>query len=225
MFLTKDNLWCATLAHKLARTTVVGLLGLAFACWGLSGCSEDDSVTESVTPEVVEVTDRYVGERIYFKIGEDFHTGYVVKGVSENEVLVLLDEDRSEMTVDVDRIGGTEIADHPDTEEKQPFYTFIPWGDSKTGVRIAGGYIKGVYSDGTRKISIRFRSGYQARDGKWADREDLFNIPKADRPVVFRSKKLTKGEWTVLVLDEKWEELMEGYITKEAYNDWVLRNW
>ena len=89
MFLTKGYLWCATLAHKLARTTMVGLLGLAFACGGLSGCGEDDSVSESVTAEgeeVVEVTDRYVGESVYFVIDNTVYDGYVIEGVSADEV-------------------------------------------------------------------------------------------------------------------------------------------
>lgn len=161
----------------------------------------------------------YDGKNILFEQGSTLYEGYVVKGVSATEVLVLL-EDRSEKTLHVDRIRGTEIADHPDTKETKLFYTYMPWGDSEIDVRPVGGYITGVYSDGTRKISIRFRFKYRTRDGKWRDMEDLFDIPIANRPVVFRSKKLTRGEWTVLMIDGTWEEVMEAYISSEDYLAW-----
>lgn len=160
----------------------------------------------------------YDGKNILFEQGSTLYEGYVVKGVSANEVRVLL-EDRSEKTLHVDRIRGTEIADHPDTEKDDEwFVTLIPWNDAKLGWVRVSGPISAVYSDGTRKISIGYRDDYVNRNDKRV--EEKRGIPPAERAVVFRYKKLTKGEWTVLWVDEKWTELMEGYITYEEYVEW-----
>ena len=134
----------------------------------------------------------YDGKNILFEQGSTLYEGYVVKGVSATEVLVLL-EDRSEKTLHVDRIRGTEIADHPDTKEESRFYTIIPWADAKIGWVRASGPIIAVYSDGARKISIWGRTSYVNRNNNSVSY--VVGIPPEDRAVVFRYNKLTKGEW------------------------------
>lgn len=139
------------LAHKLAnsklaRTAAAALLGFSVLC-SVPGCGGDNSMTSPVAVEVVEVTELYNDERIYFTIGETFYEGYVVEGVSENEVLVLLD-DRSEMVISIDRIGGTQIADHPDLE------TWVVMLSEQEGESIVKGKIVDVYNNDVRKIEI-----------------------------------------------------------------------
>lgn len=124
---------------------VIVLLALAWG--GFSGCSGDDSASETVTAEVVEVTDRYDNERVYFTIGKTFYEGYVVEGVSETEGLVLLD-DRTEMTISVDRIGGTQLTDHPDLG------TWVVLLSEQEGESTVRGKITRVFTDGMRKIEI-----------------------------------------------------------------------
>ncbi len=193
MSLTKNYLWCATLAHKLARTTVGGLLGLAFACWGLSSCGEDDSVTESVTAEgeaVVEVTDRYVGDSVYFKIGDTFHAGAVLEGVSADEVKVRLD-DRSEKVVSIDRIRGTLLADHADIGVVVKLL-----GDRNKGESTLNGEIVGVYDDGMRKIEI-FSISHLGGGG---ERLDVYRIRFAHRDTDYaRGGYLTLDEFARFV--------------------------
>ena len=174
----------------------------------------------------------YDGKNILFEQGSTLYEGYVIKGVSATEVLVLL-EDRSEKTLHVDRIRGTEIADHPDTKKADSdlfddwFCTIIPWDDAKPwrdsriGRIYAAGPISRVYSDGTRRISIGYRQGYVNRNNKKV--EGVGGIPPANRAGVFRYKKLTEVEWTVLWLNGKWKEMMEGYITMEEYLDWLAK--
>ena len=190
MFLTKNYLWYATLARKLARTTVAGLLGLIIACGGLSGCDSDDSVSESVTAEgeaVVEVTDRYVGDNVYFKIGDTIYGGKVVEGVSANEVKVRLD-DRSDMVVSVDRIGGTLLADHSDVGVE-----VIMLG-RKQGEKKLYGKIVGVYDDGMRKIKV---TRILFMDG----RHELLDVPRIR--FVHRDTEFENG----------------GYLTREELAD------
>lgn len=123
------------------------ILLLTFAWGGFSGCSGDDSASEPVPVEAVEVTDRYDDERIYFTIGANFYTGYVVEGVSETEVLVLLD-DRTEMIISLDRIGGAQIDDHPDINADVAMA-----GELKDENQLLG-VIVDVFTDGVRKIVI-----------------------------------------------------------------------
>ncbi len=112
--------------------------------------------------------------------------------------------------------GAIEIADHPDTESESSVFTMIPWDDSEIDTVIVLGYIHGVYSDGARKIEIHLRLGYKNREGKVIDK----TVIPADRSVVFRYKKLTTEVWAKLFEDEKWAELMEGYITEDEFDDW-----
>ena len=136
---------------KVARTTVAGLLGITVACVGISGCDTgEDIVTETETKaetEVVEVPDRYDGESIYFEQGGTTFEGLVVKGVSIHEVLVRL-ADGSEMTINVDRIAGTLIADHPDIG------TTVKLLSKQKGELRLTGRIVAVYTGGMRKIRI-----------------------------------------------------------------------
>lgn len=194
MFLTKYNLWCATLTRKLARTTVVGLLGLAFACGGLSGCGEDDSVSESVTAEGEEaaaVTDRYVGDSVYFKIGDTIYVGDVLEGVSADEVKVRLD-DRSEMVISTDRIRGTLLADHSDIGTE-----VVLLGDRNKDEKKVYGEIVGVYDDGMRKIEITLVAFMDNR----VKRLDVPRIRFAHRDTAFgRGGYLTIEEFADLLL-------------------------
>ena len=105
------------LTRKLARTTVAGLLGFFLICGGISGCDNGEDIVTPTETEVVETTgpviSDYDGDSIYFKQGGTIFEGHVLKGVSADEVRVLLD-DRSEIVINVDRIRGTLLPDHPD---------------------------------------------------------------------------------------------------------------
>ena len=98
------------LTRKVARTTVAGLLGITGCLALFTGCGDEMVEEESKT---VQVTHRYDGESIYFKIGDTFYEGAVVEGVSEDQVRVLLDDD-SERVININQIGGTLLADDPD---------------------------------------------------------------------------------------------------------------
>ena len=133
---------------------VIFLLTLAYG--GISGCNKEDIVTPTET-EVVEpveptvpVIDRFDGEDIYFKIGNTFYEGRVVEGVSIDEVLVDV-TNSSDMIINIDRIGGTLIADHPDLEDID--YVIL-LGNRNRGERVVRGPIIAVYSDGMRKIEL-----------------------------------------------------------------------
>ncbi len=66
----KDYLCYVVLAHKLGRTAVAGLLGITLLCTGLGCGSDDDIPTETET-----VTNRYVGENVYFEMDGSFLEG------------------------------------------------------------------------------------------------------------------------------------------------------
>lgn len=134
MFLSKHYLWC-----------VAWVLCITVVCTGLGCGNGDDVVTET---EMVEVTNRYVGEDVYFEMDGSFLEGYVVKGVSANEVLVRL-ADSSEMTINLDSIKGTRLDDHPDLNTR-----VVLLGDQDKGEFSLGGDITAVYDDGTRKIKL-----------------------------------------------------------------------
>ena len=89
------------------------ILLLTLTWGGFSGCGGDEIVSPPSTVEAEEVTDQYVGDNIYFKIDGTFNEGYVVEGVSANEVKVRLD-DRSTLIISLDRVRGTRLADHSD---------------------------------------------------------------------------------------------------------------
>ena len=124
------------------------ILLLTLTWGGFSGCGGDETVSPPGTVEAVEVTDRYVGDNIYFKVGGTIYAGYVLEGVSANEVKVRLD-DRSTMTISLDRVRGTRLADHPDLGT-----SVIMLGDRDQDEKIVRGKIEGVYSDGMRKIEL-----------------------------------------------------------------------
>ncbi len=176
MFLTKHCLWC-----------IVLVLGITLVCGGISGCGNgDDIVTET---EAVEVVDRYDGASIYFTIGDIIYEGRVVEGVSANEVLVTL-VDGSERVVNVDHIGGTLIADHPDLEAE-----VVLLADEQKGERMFAAVIVGVYDDGVRKIefyAVHFLEG-------GSERLDT-------RRIVFVSKETAFEDGGYLTVDEyiKW---------------------
>ena len=109
-----------------------------------------------------------------------------------------------------------EIADHPDTKEDSVI-TLTLWDDAEKGWVGVVGSIIAVYSDGSRKISLRLRLGYDNREGNFVEKTGI--LPE-DRSVVFRYKKLTKEAWGELYEKEKWAELMEGYITEDAFWQW-----
>ena len=145
MFLTKYCRSMVFLSKHFLRCIVL-VLCIALVCGGISGCGNGDDV---VTPtETVEVVDRYNGADIYFTIGDTISEGRVVEGVSANEVRVTL-ADGSERVVNVDHIGGTLIADHPDLNTR-----VVLLGDQDKGEFSLGGDITAVYDDGTRKIKL-----------------------------------------------------------------------
>lgn len=145
MFLTKYCRSMVFLSKHFLRCIVL-VLCIALVCGGISGCGNGDDV---VTPtETVEVVDRYNGADIYFTIGDTISEGRVVEGVSANEVRVTL-ADGSERVVNVDHIGGTLIADHPDLEAE-----VVLLADEQKGERMFAAVIVGVYDDDVRKIEI-----------------------------------------------------------------------
>ena len=132
------------------------ILLLTLTWGGFSGSGGDEIVSPTGTVEAVEVTDQYVGDNIYFKVGGTFNEGYVVEGVSANEVKVRLD-DRSTLTISLDRVRGTRLADHSDVEVR-----VVMLGDRNKNENILIGRIVDVFDDGMRKIkisSIEFMDG------------------------------------------------------------------
>ena len=106
------------------------------------------------------VIDRYNSASIYFKIGDTFYERRVVEGVSADEVLVRL-ADGSEMTINVDRIGGTLLADQPDIgsevfllpEKVIPDDLPDPEVDGKLDSTLIA-TMEAVYSNGMRKLKL-----------------------------------------------------------------------
>ena len=144
------------LAHKLAnsklgRTAVAGFLGITLVCGGISGCGNGDGLitpTETeVVSEVVQVVERYDGDSIYFELGGTIYEGRVIEGVSADEVLVSV-AGTSDFLINIDDIGGTLIADHPDLGVK------VMMLGEREGEKIFHGKITGVYGDNTRKIEL-----------------------------------------------------------------------
>jgi hypothetical protein len=156
MFSAKHELYCVALAHKLAdsklgRTAVAGFLGITLVCGGISGCGNGDGTpteTEVVSEVAVQVVDRYDGDSIYFELRGTIYEGLVIEGVSADEVLVSV-VGHSDMVINIDDIGGTLIADHPDLGVKVKML-----GDRTQGEKSLTGKIFAVYNDGVRKIEI-----------------------------------------------------------------------
>ncbi len=149
-FLTKHNLYCVAL-----------VLGITFVCGGITGCGNGDgpvTPTETETGQVtetVQVVTRYDGDDIYFELDGTFYEGRVVEGVSADEVLVNV-SDGSDMIINVNDIGGTVIADHPDLGVKVKLL-----GEQGDEANLTGRIVRG-YDDGVRKIEIykvQFRDG------------------------------------------------------------------
>ena len=169
-FIFNGELTCRIVNSKVARTTVAVWLGITVACGGISGCDNgEDIVTETETEtEVVEVTDRYNGEGIYFKIGDTFYDGRVVEGVSTDEVLVRL-ADGSEMTINLDLIRGTLLADQPDVGTQVYLLMMVVRPDSDPDLfrgEFMAATIEAAYSNGMRKIMFH---GCFDKNGKWHD--------------------------------------------------------
>ena len=135
--------------------TTMSIFCLCFAL--LIGCGTEDGdkptspVDEPVVVQTepdVEVTDLYDGDNIIFAMGGVVYEGRVVKGVSEDEVLVRL-TDGSEEVISVNSIDGTLIADHPDLETRVKLL-----GDQDQGESTLDGEIIAVYNSGVRKIKV-----------------------------------------------------------------------
>ena len=144
---------------SVSNTTVTIIGGFKPGPLSLVLTWDDGSKVLNYTVENPTITE-YDGENILFEQGNTLYEGYVVKGVSATQVLVLL-EDRSEKTIHVDRIRGREIPNHsslgsvlPSGKISDVFITLIPWDDAEDGWTRAAGMITGVYTDGTRKITI-----------------------------------------------------------------------
>ena len=73
--LGKDALARNVANSKPACMVAAGLLGITIACTGISGCGGGETVSPTGTVEAVEVTDQYVGDNIYFKVGGTFNEG------------------------------------------------------------------------------------------------------------------------------------------------------
>lgn len=116
------------LTYKLARATVVSLLGITVFCGGIIGCDNGNNpVTDTETAEVpaetevvettVQVISDYDGDSILFVEAGTYHEARVLEGVSADEVRVT-GGDGWEKVIPVDRIQGTLIPDHPDLDIK-----------------------------------------------------------------------------------------------------------
>ena len=131
------------------------ILLLTLTWGGFSGCGGDEIVSPTGTVEAVEVTDQYVGANIYFKVGGTFNEGYVVEGVSADEVKVRLD-DRSTLTISVDSVRGARLADHSDVG------VMVVILGEKHNEETLTGEIVDVFDDGMRKLkmtAVQFRDG------------------------------------------------------------------
>ena len=172
------------------------ILLLTLTWGGFSGCGGDEIVSPTGPVEAVEVTDQYVGDNIYFKVGGTFNEGYVVEGVSANEVKVRLD-DRSTLTISLDRVRGTRIADHSDVG-----VTVILLGDRNKNEKTLSGIIVDVFDDGMRKIRIYV---IQFTDGRPSKR----------------------GLSLIRFVDEDTDFKDGGYLTSEEYIELLkkLNNW
>ena len=167
-FIFNGELTCRIVNSKLARTTVAVLLGITVACGGISGCDNGEDIVTETETEVVEVTDRYNGEGIYFKIGDTFYDGRVVEGVSTDEVLVRL-ADGSEMTINLDLIRGTLLADQPDVGTYVFLLVMVVRPDSDPDLfwgQFMRATIEAAYSNGMRKIMFH---GCFDKNEKWHD--------------------------------------------------------
>lgn len=197
------NQWCIALVHKLGRPMMVGFLSIIVVCSAISGCGNGDSIVTPTEPEVVEVTEdteetvqvvtQYDGESIYFKIGNTIYEGSVVEGVSADEVLVELVEGGTKV-INVDHIGGTLIADHPDIGVKVKLLGDIDKGESTLTGKITAGY-----TDDTRKITIHLVEFM----GGGFERLDM-------RPIRFVSKNTDFEDG--------------GYLTLDEFKDWINNN-
>ena len=135
MFLPKHCLWCVAL-----------VLGITLACGTISGCGNGEDI---VTPTETEmVTNRYVGENVYFQMDGSFLEGYVVEGISADELSIRL-ADGSETTISIDEVKGTLLGDHPDLGTR-----VVVLGNREKGEFSLGGDITACYNDGMRKIKL-----------------------------------------------------------------------
>ena len=143
----KYYLYNVVLADRLGWMVVTGLLGVTLLCTGL-GCGNGDDAATPTETETVAVTNRYVGEDVYFEMDGSFLEGSVVEGVSADEVSIRL-VDNSEMTISINSIKGTLLSDHPDLGIR-----VVMLGDREKGELSIGGDITAVYDDGVRKIKF-----------------------------------------------------------------------
>ena len=162
------------------------ILLLTLTWGGFSGCGGDEIVSPTGTVEAVEVTDRYVGDNIYFKVGGTFNEGYVVEGVSADEVKVRLD-DRSTLTISVDSVRGTRIADHSDVRVQ-----VVLLGDRSKNEKLLVGRIVDVFDDDMRKIKI---TSMDLMDGRF----EGLDVPR------------------ILFVDEDTDFEDGGYLTLEEF--------
>lgn len=141
---------------KLGRSVLAGIAGGIIIC-SIPGCgngtnpvtpTETETVQVTEVTETVQVVTHYDGDSIYFELDGTIYEGHVVEGVSADEVLVSV-SDGSDMIINVNDIGGTVIADHPDLGVKVKLL-----GDRNKGERTLDGKIVDVYDDGVRKIEI-----------------------------------------------------------------------
>jgi hypothetical protein len=124
------------------------ILLLTLTWGGFSGCGGDEIVSPTGTVEAEEVTDQYVGDNIYFKVGGTFNEGYVVEGVSADEVKVRLDDGNTK-TISLDSVRGTRLADHSDVGVE-----VVMLGDRNKNEKLLLCRIVDVFDDGVRKIEI-----------------------------------------------------------------------
>ena len=128
------------------------ILLLTLTWGGFSGCGGDEIVSPTGTVEAEEVTDQYVGDNIYFKVGGTFNEGYVVEGVSADEVKVRLD-DRSTLTISLDSVRGTRLADHSDVGVQVKLL-----GNQDKKEKILSGEIVDVFDDARIKLKKLYPS-------------------------------------------------------------------
>ena len=147
------------LAKLVCFVLMVGSSLLYAGCGGDESVSEMPEVVDDSTPEVVEITNSYEGDDIYFEVDGIFYEGHVTAHVSADEIHVLLD-DHSKMVISIEQMGASLIADHPDVGVE------VVLQSDRDGEILQYGSILAGYGNGTRKIKI---DKVELVDGEIAD--------------------------------------------------------
>ena len=225
--------------HSLCYVAL--MLGITLAYGSISGCGKADgpvtpTETEGVSTETVvveptvRVNENFDGESIYFELGGTTYEGRVVEGVSADEVRVSL-ADGNEKVINVDRIAGTLLDDAPDIGR-----WVVMWG-GELGITFFGagkqrarsemwGQIVSAYSDGMRKIRLRFEYLVWDRGGLGVDAGEEMGGGRGIvvEPIQFKNKNENPRRYiSLLEYDNISKE--RGWISPANRNDDFVGAW